>query len=565
MSLLVLPFTFQTLILFFYILPSKIAIYGSNDDALIASFSVNDGLEMDKDNWIFIKSLVSVPATFLQRYSSNFSVYGLILAFTIMLSVSSLFVFINYLRSNFQKIIFLVILILMSIIFSSISLINPTYTGAAVFAGTSGFAILFFLFKTDSSPALDLTILSGFLLTLSYLIRAESFYLTLGFFFVLILFEAFIVKKGKVNLTYFRVPTVFFGIFFLFNFIFDQVNYSSQEWKDYSQLNELRHSIQLRSAEYVLENHLEYLKWSEADYTMFRKFSLADPVKYSVTSMSKAIEVSDNTRGLTAIRNANLKNELIFIKYSYNNLHWLFGLILLMAAALFITLALKNFLFGVYFFLIAILSLSINYVFAVSYHLPERLIFNFLFLTSAALFIVALAEGIKTQYLNITHKLLSIFMTTLLLVSAAQVVPTDLEKRVSGNIDKIQNFKLQGSSMLAFDENAIFVGTGSRFLYQWQDPYRPYKNIDPRDKILIIGWHNFSPSWNKAVLEKEINPQLIHQAVLNNDDLYWIDDAGAKDLLTDFYSEYSNGQVLVEDLGYLGNEFFRIFKISTQP
>lgn len=564
MSLILIPFAFQTLILFFYIFPSRIAIYGSNDDALIASFSTDNDLERDGDNWVFIKSLLSIPATLLQKYFSTVGVYGLVLAFTVILSISSLFILIFFIKSNFLKIVFLVILIVMAIIYSSISLINPTYTGAAIFSGASGFAILFFLFKTDSTPALDVAILSGFLLTLSFLIRAESFYLTFGFFLVLLIFEATIVKKGKFSLAALKVPIIFFGTFFIFNLFLDQNNYSDQEWQNYSELNDYRHSIQLRSAEYVLENHLEYLEWSESDNAMFRKFSLADPEKLNVNSLSRAIEVSANTRGVSAIRNANLKNELIFIKYSYNNLHWLVGLTLLMGAALLVSLALNNFLYTLYFILIIAISLSINYIFAVSYHLPERLIFNFLFLVSAALFTLAIAEGMKIQFLSLPYKSLTTFMVLLFIAATAQVVPTDLEKRVSGNKDKLENFKLQRDSILSFDQNAVFIGTGSTIHFQWQDPYRRYENIDTREKLIFVGWHNFSPIWNKALLEKGVSPELLHQTVITNDDFYWIDDTGAIPLLENFYGQYSQSAVSIEDLGSLGTDFYRIFKISTQ-
>jgi hypothetical protein len=42
MLLFLIPFLVQVAILIFYVIPGRFAIYGSNDDSLIASFSVDD-------------------------------------------------------------------------------------------------------------------------------------------------------------------------------------------------------------------------------------------------------------------------------------------------------------------------------------------------------------------------------------------------------------------------------------------------------------------------------------------------------------------------------------------
>jgi len=556
------PFVIQISILFFYVIPKRIAIYGSNDDALIASFSVDQSLGVDSDNWIFIKSLLSIPSTYMQKLFPSIGIYGLVLALTIIISISALFPLLSFLNSKYLRYNYLLILSVVTFVFFIVAILNPTYTGAALFSGASGFAIIFFLIRTEVKNPIDLLVLSSVLISLSYLIRAESFLLTLGFFSILILFELLVLKKSFLILHILKVPLIFFAIIFSTNLIFDKVNYSGNDWQEYLALNDLRHSIQLRTAEYALEDHLSEMGWSQHDYIMFKKFSLADPEKLNSSTLKIAVEVSESSRGLQAIASANVKNELIFIKYSYSPLNWLLLLLFFTVIALFVGLAINNLIFLLYLILISFLGLAINYVFAVSYHFPERLTFNVLFMIVTAIFIIAISEGIKLDSILPIYKYISATMTLLLFFVVLQVFPTEYSKRTLGNKDKLENFNLQNKTLAASEEFSVFLGTGSRLMFQWQDPYRSYKNLDPREKIIIIGWHNFSPIWNTLVTEKGLDPTKLHQNVLEQENLRWVDNEGARELLEAFHEQYADGSVAVEDLGQLGNDFYRIFKIS---
>jgi SpoVK/Ycf46/Vps4 family AAA+-type ATPase len=37
--------------------------------------------------------------------------------------------------------------------------------------------------------------------------------------------------------------------------------------------------------------------------------------------------------------------------------------------------------------------------------------------------------------------------------------------------------------------------------FDWINPYSKFESIDPRDRTLILGWHNLSPVWNQKVKE----------------------------------------------------------------
>lgn len=565
MLFFLIPFVIQVLILFFYVIPGEFAIYGSNDDGLIASFSVDRSLNMDSDNWIFIKSLLSIPATLLQQALPSAGVFGFILAITVILSISSIFPLVYFVNSTLHKILLLVIMSIILSIFFLFSMLAPTYTGAALYSGASGFAIILFLLRSNTKYNSDLLILAGFLLSLSYLIRLESFLLTLGFFLVLIVFDLVVFKKPNKDINIFGIPSIFLVVVFCLNFLLEQANYNDEKWRDYLELNEQRHSIQLRTAEYEMENHISKFDWSKYDYSMFRKFSLADPQKLNKESLQIAYDATGSTRGLEALISANFKNEIIFINYSYSNFYWIFTLIFFAFVALFVGLGSKNLIFLFYSLLIILLSLLINYIFAVSYHLPDRLTFNFIYLALIGFLVLSLSEYSKIKNGKRFNNILFLLMTFLLSINAFQSIPKEFNARAESQKLNIEIFRQQSKILERSNENAIYVGTGSRLRYQWQDPYRAYENMSMGGKALLVGWHNLSPIWTNQVSQLSLNPKEFHQEFINNANLYWIDDESAMEGLQGFFQQYSQEPIVIEDKGSIGSDFYRIFKISTEP
>jgi hypothetical protein len=564
MLLFLIPFLVQVAILIFYVIPGKFAVYGSNDDGLIASFSVDNSLSTDKDNWIFIKSLISMPVTLLQEMFPSIGMYGLLLAGTIIISISAIFPLVYFVSRIYIKVLLIVIIAVTFSIFFMFSIIAPTYTGAAIYAGASGFAILLFLFRNNSKNNVDLLILASLLLSISYLIRLESFLLTFGFFLSIFIFHLILSKQFKHNRQIVIIPGMFLFFVFIINFFLDQSNYKKNDWQMYLALNEHRHAIQLRAAEYALENNLTEINWSESDYVMFKKFSLADPNKLNENALITAFKATESTRGIGALTSANLKNEAIFINYSYSGYYWMLIVVLFSLSALFVGLGIKNLIFLLYTIFILIISISINYIFAVSYHLPDRLTFNFIFLTLVALFVIAISEYSLSKKNDLKYIGLSLFVTILLVVNVNESFPDEFYARAEFQKNNIKIFKEQRKSLMATNTNSYFVATGSRIRYAWQNPYFSYKNPAKSNNLIISGWHNLSPIWNTQVRQKGLDPNKFHQEFFKNENLYWIDDDGAKSLLEDFHQQYTTEEVIIEDVGYLGSEFYRILQISTQ-
>lgn len=540
------------------------AVYGSNDDALIANFSIDSNSGTDRDNWISIDSLISIPLTLLQEYLGDFGIYGIFLATINILSISALFSLITFVSDKSLRKIFFIFSSLMLILFSFISLLNPTNTGSAIFAGAVGFGLLLFALSVKAKPNKDLFILSGFLIAISYLIRFESFLLNLGFFTVLFLFAHMVNCHKTFKPKDLLLPGLIFFSFLSINLIADSNNYSAKEWRDFNSLNDARHQIHARTAEYVLSDYLTKINWSESDYGMFRKFSLADPEKLNLESLNKALELTDFTRGVSALLEANYKNELIFINYSYSEFHWIiFLLFTLFLFIFFITKEKIKYLLTSLF--ISILGLSINFIFAVSYHLPDRLTFNFLFILFVGYLVFLLSININTVLSSRSIKAFSLILSLLFFLGFARLVPENIELRIGKNQD-IQNiYTLQRNFIKEMDPEQRLIGTASNLIIQGQSPYKKFQPASASDQILILGWHNLSPIWRKNVTNLGLDSENFHMSVLDSTDNFIIEKSDAADLLLEFYGQYSINSIEILDTGFLGTDFYRIFKLKTAP
>lgn len=566
--LFAIPFFIQSYLLFFYLLPKSIAVYGTNDDALIASFSVDPALGVDRDNWIFIKSLLSIPATYIQSYFSGIGIYGIILGLTIILATSALYVLIDFNPTYFLKLTYILIYTVIVVIFSSIALINPTYTGAAIFAGASGFALLLFTLVLNKPQSGDIVILATILISLSYLIRTESFLLTLGFYLLLLGFYFVWNRRTQINYKSLVFPGLIFTFIFLINLGLDRANYHDEEWQEFLSLNDSRHSIQLRTAEYYLDENLSEVNWSEENFDMFQKFSLFDEGILNKKNLSELIDASSSTRGLTALVNSNPRNELIFIQWSYftyGGFNWIIQIIAFLILTLIVTLGVRSLNLLGYLLPIILISIGINFIFAVSYHLPPRLTFNFLFLITSAIFVIASVEVTKLQDLSPLNKIFTIITGAALILFSYSHFPNELNAKIAVNKAEINLLSSQKKSikeLRSVNPNIILIGTGSRLIYYYQNPYKIIKSIDSTEKFIISGWHNLSPISKKKIAAQDLPTKNFHEEILKNENIYWIDSENATDLLQNYFQQFSNERVKVEDVGFIGDEFYRIFRIS---
>jgi len=125
----------QILFIWIYLPISESAIYGTNDDALIASISGGQVTGSPEGHLVFINPLISFPIAWLQMIFGQLSIYTLFLTFSATISFSLIFglIIIQKDLSKFNKAVILIFWNLSMVTFVSWFALAPTYTGASLF------------------------------------------------------------------------------------------------------------------------------------------------------------------------------------------------------------------------------------------------------------------------------------------------------------------------------------------------------------------------------------------------------------------------------------------------
>ena len=82
---------FQILYIWVYLPISESAVYGTNDDALLASISGGQLTGEPNGHLVFINPLISFPISWLQVFFDQFNIFSLFLIFSATISFALLF------------------------------------------------------------------------------------------------------------------------------------------------------------------------------------------------------------------------------------------------------------------------------------------------------------------------------------------------------------------------------------------------------------------------------------------------------------------------------------------
>jgi hypothetical protein len=94
----------QTVFIYFFIPISESAVYGTHDDALIASISNGQLTGQPTGYLVFLNLLIGLPISWLQQIIPNANVYIYLLTFVVTLCFSVIFGFINSEKRILMKI-----------------------------------------------------------------------------------------------------------------------------------------------------------------------------------------------------------------------------------------------------------------------------------------------------------------------------------------------------------------------------------------------------------------------------------------------------------------------------
>jgi hypothetical protein len=325
--------TAQLVILLSWLSIGKSAIYGTNDDSLISSISSGQLTGAPDPHLIFIQPLISYPIAWLETILTSYSGYSIFLIMVTTFSYTLIFSLL--ISSRRLNIINTTFWFLSNLIFQSWYSLNPTYTGASLFAAgaASGF-ILFYILRQEEQPKYFIKfilIISSLLTFLCFGIRKEGIYILLILVIPVILLNTKYLLRDKKNLLYFILP--FIGLL-IANSAISQSMYKNANWEEFTNMNNLRHQIQLRSPEVEIVNKLDQLGWTKETYVMFTRFSLLDNKQMNSEKMQMILTLTNKSIGPRSLFSTNPEAIFKLVKEAFNPWTWIIkyiALILLFA------------------------------------------------------------------------------------------------------------------------------------------------------------------------------------------------------------------------------------------
>ena len=548
--------------LLIWLFRGKSAIYGTNDDSLISSIASGQLTGKIDPHLIFIQPILSYPITWLEYLLPQYSGYSIFLIFCTTLSFSSvLALLISDKRANFFN---LTIWIIFNVIFQSWFAINPTYTGASLFAG--GAAATFINYGLIQNLVLKdlfrkfIFVYASLLTFLCFGIRKEGIYILAILVIPTILICFKNIKNSSQVIKFYLIPII---ILYVFNYLLCLSLYSNDQWDKYMALNDSRHKIQLRAPEKYIANDLSEIGWNKETYFMFIKFSLIDDNQMNTAKLNKILEINNEYVGPKSVLSANFSEIWPTIKEALNPWTWILKIQIIMILLIGLS-KIKDKIFGKYIiFLIlqSIFLLILMVVLSAGYQIPERISLNLL----AALTLSMFAQTINLQKLrgnkNKINNLISIILLIILVNLAISRISVETKAREGLYLTR-QAFANQQIKSLSALGNQVVISNGSGLKTHWRFPYTKWISYDVRDKTIILGWHNLSPLSKDQFRIRNLNLGDFPNGVIDNE-IYWVDSPEEINISRDYFQQFTEKKLNFSDEGKVGNDEYHFYRFST--
>ena len=549
--------------LYYFIRSNYGFVYGTNDDAIISSIASGQLTGNPDPHWIFVQPIISVPLSWVQPLTNNYNLYSIFLLISITLSFSVILGIISINASNKKTLLNFILWGLSALTFVTWFSISPTYTSASIFTVSVSISSLISALGSKDKSYIQLNRIVFIIFTIiSFVIRFESIYILIILSLPILLtnfYENRDIKKFKILLT----PLGIVIFVFLLNSQLARIVYSGDEWQQYLSTNSVRHKIQLRAPERILESNYQNFGWDQSTFLQFRNFELADPLKMNAANLGKIYNENSSNTFSSLFNDFNQTVYLEAMKNAFLNFTWIIFLILFQIVISSLILfrwksTLKYLMFIVLF---GISISSIIYVLTSNYHVPERISFSILGLSSLVL--LTFFHSINTRLVNFKFK----YLVSILILCSLFSYPyltrfsTELSARQNMYEERNELAKNQSLALGLLDPKAVVISGASSLRFDWINPYSQFKSIDPRDRTLILGWHNLSPVWNKKVKDLGLNPSNIYENLTDNN-VYWASQTETEVDIQDFWSSKYGNNTQVTKISEIGNSEYGLYKIT---
>ena len=543
---------------------SKVAVYGTNDDALISSISNGQLTGNPNGHLIFLNPLISFPISWLQQLNNDINLYIYFLTFVVTISFATVLALLQIKHSvSFQnRVISLILWSLSSVTFISWFSLSPTYTGASIFAAGASACFAFMYLSSDLTVEKNKNLLLVLFLILFFIsisIRLESLYIIVFFLLIVLIPKYFF---SKISLKNFLIIAFSSLLIFLTNVMGEKIVYNQNEWKEFYETNQLRHKIQLREPERKLESSYSEIGWDKGDYDLFTRFILIDENKINSENLSRALNVTDENQVAVFLQNFSIKKIVENTKLAFAPWTWLVMLFGLIVVVNILNVYRKPKIWE-FISQLVLFSSGIPLLFlylATSYHLPERISVNIL----GGLALILLT--ISSQSVIISAKSKKIFLISQILTAIIgsifylQRFQIELQARQDLYLTWRSIGEQQSISLSSLPKEIKVIGSASSIKSDWQNPYTNFKSLDDRNSSFILGWHNLSPVWDEGIKRMNFKSIDLYSNLLENN-VYWA--TNKDDFLTikEYLTIESGNEISINDLGPIGYDQYHYYQL----
>jgi hypothetical protein len=458
-----------------------------------------------------------------------------------------------------SKIILSIFWLLSTVTFVSWYTLAPTYTAASLFmSGTSSCFAYYYFSQTfnriESKVALVLSVIT---LLISLSIRRESFYLYIFFLLIISVVQYKNIQKQLKKSIFFAIVTL---LIFLLNLGAEKLVYNSGIWKEYYQTNSLRHIIQTREPERILETSYSEIGWSKSNLDLFVRFILVDRDYMNSETMIKINELTQENNFSKVLNFFTVSNLIENTKIAFNAWTWIVMLFAFQFISILISIRKGKDKFKLIFFafLVTIGVPSLYLILNIYFKLPDRISVSVMAIVS----LLILTIGLDTLRSDIKQKTIFTFIqiSLVLLFSFFYLQRFQVELQARGGLyqDLRDIGSKQQQSLSSLPDQVLVIGSASVIKAEYQNPYVKFSSLDGRNKTIILGWHNLSPIWEDSI-EKFNLPESVFYRNLIEQNIYWATYDDDAIVMKNHLSELLNKGISVRDLGPIGYEKFHYY------
>ena len=548
---------------------SKVAVYGTNDDALISSISNGQLIGNPNGHLIFLNPLISYPISWLLQLNYEINLYIYFLTFVVTISFATILGLIQIKHQiSFQsRVLSFILWSLSSVTFISWFSLSPTYTGASIFAAGASVCFAYMYLSNEVRDNKDeyLLLVCYFILFFASIsIRLESFYIVI-FFLLIVLIPKYLFSQ--MNFRNFLIIAFSSFLIILSNLAAEKIVYNQSDWKEFYETNQLRHKIQLREPERKLESSYSEIGWDKGTYDLFTRFILIDENKMNSENLTKILDVTNENQLMVFLQNFSMKKIVDNTKLAFAPWTWLVMLFAIIVVVNLLNVYRKpkiwEFISQLVLFATGIPILFLYL--ATSYHLPERISVNLL--GGIALILLT----ISAQYFNSNVKSRRIILVSQVLIAIIgsmfylQRFQIELKARQDLYLTWRSIGEQQRISLSCLPKEIKVIGSASSIKSDWQNPYTNFKSLDARNNSFVLGWHNLSPVWEEGKKRMNFNSVDLYANLLGSN-VYWATNKDDFITMKEYLTVQFGQEIDIKDLGPIGYDQYHYYQLTdTKP